>query len=421
MKFRDAITAGIAHLAQNKLRAGLSILGIFIGIASVLCMIAIGDGAKLLIAQDIDTLGGANQVQFWTRTSIWKRRRLVRRTTERYTLEDALAIEAECPNVLYVLPKHEGYTTFVTTRNGNQARPLLEGVTADYAHGMRWELQTGRFLAEGDIENAKQVCVLGADTATELFGEESPIGQEVKVRYHWRGATVRLRVVGVMKPKGRSLSIWYSLDDALCVPLTTYQQRITGTRYLEDMVVFFEKGTDIDSIVDSVKHILRKRHRGKDDFIGLWIAKRTARRLDHIEKVIKITLGSIAGFSLFVSGIGIMNICLVSVGEKTREVGLRKSVGAKQIHIFYQFLTESISLCLCGAVLGIAGGWLAAQGMAQLAVRIVRVVPEWPVVLSLPWMLTSVIFSIVMGITFGVYPAILAAQLSPIEALRTEN
>ena len=421
MKFRDAISAGIAHLAQNKLRAGLSILGIFIGIASVLCMIAIGDGAKLLIAQDIDTLGGANQVQFWTRTSIWKRRRLVRRTTERYTLEDALAIEAECPNVLYVLPKHEGYTTFVTTRNGNQARPLLEGVTADYAHGMRWELQSGRFLSEGDIENAKQVCVLGADTATELFGEESPIGQEVKVRYHWRGATVRLQVVGVMKPKGRSLSIWYSLDDALCVPLTTYQQRITGTRYLEDMVVFFEKGTDIDSIVDSVKQILRKRHRGKDDFIGLWIAKRTARRLDHIEKVIKITLGSIAGFSLFVSGIGIMNICLVSVGEKTREIGLRKSVGAKRIHVFYQFLTESICLCLSGAVLGIAGGWMAAHGMAQLAVRIVQVVPEWPVVLSLPWILTSVIFSIFMGVTFGVYPAILAAQLSPIEALRTEN
>lgn len=115
------------------------------------------------------------------------------------------------PNVLYVLPKHEGYTTFVTARNGNQARPLLEGVTADYAHGMRWELQTGRFLSEGDIENANQVCVLGADTATELFGEESPIGQEVKIRYHWRGATVRLQVVGVMKPKGRSLSIWYSL------------------------------------------------------------------------------------------------------------------------------------------------------------------------------------------------------------------
>ena len=422
MKFRDAIITGVTHLAQNKLRAGLSILGIFIGIASVLCMMAIGDGAKLIIARDIEKLGGANQVQFWTRTSIWKRRRFVRRTTERYTLEDALAIEAECPNVLYVLPKHEGYETFVTSRNGNQARPLLEGVTADYAHGMSWELQTGRFLSEGDIENAKQVCVLGATTATELFGEESPIGQEVKIRYHWRGAMVRLRVVGVMKTKGRSLSFWwYSLDDALCVPLTTYQQRITGTRYLEDMIVFFEKGTDTDSIVDSVKHILRKRHRGKDDFIGYWIPKRSARQLEHFERVIKITLGSIAGFSLFVSGIGIMNICLVSVGEKTREIGLRKSVGAKRIHIFWQFLTESICLCVCGGLLGIAGGWVAAQGMTRLAVRIVQIVPEWPVVLSLPWILTSVIFSIFMGITFGVYPAMLAAQLSPIEALRTEN
>ena len=422
MKFRDAIITGVTHLTQNKLRAGLSILGIFIGIASVLCMMAIGDGAKLIIARDIEKLGGANQVQFWTRTSIWKRRRFVRRTTERYILEDALAIEAECLNVLYVLPKHEGYETFVTSRNGNQARPLLEGVTADYAHGMSWELQTGRFLSEGDIENAKQVCVLGATTATELFGEESPIGQEVKIRYHWRGAMVRLRVVGVMKTKGRSLSFWwYSLDDALCVPLTTYQQRITGTRYLEDMIVFFERGTDTGSIVDSVKHILRKRHRGKDDFIGYWIPKRSARQLEHFERVIKITLGSIAGFSLFVSGIGIMNICLVSVGEKTREIGLRKSVGAKRIHIFWQFLTESICLCMCGGLLGIAGGWAAAQGMTRLAVRIVQIVPEWPVVLSLPWILTSVIFSIFMGITFGVYPAILAAQLSPIEALRTEN
>ena len=147
MKLREAITAGIAHLVRNKLRAGLSILGIFIGIASVLCMIAIGDGAKLLIAQDIEKLGGTNQVQFWTRTSIWKHRRFVRRTTERYTLEDARAIEAECPNVLFVLPKHEGYETFVTSRDGRQARPLLEGVTADYATGMHWDLHAGRFLS----------------------------------------------------------------------------------------------------------------------------------------------------------------------------------------------------------------------------------------------------------------------------------
>ena len=421
MKFRDAVIAGITHLAQNKLRAGLSILGIFIGITSVLCMMAVGDGAKLIIAQDIEKLGGANQLRLWTRSYIWRNRRFVRRTTERYTLEDVHAIEAECPRVLFVLPKNERWRPLVTSAGGSQARPNLEGVTPDYARGLHWEVQTGRFLSENDIEEATQVCVLGADTATELFGDTSPLGQEIKVRYYWRQPPMRVRVVGVMKVKGSSINTWYSLDETVCVPLTTHQQRMSGTRYIEELIIFFQKDADVYSILDSVKEVLRKRHRGKDDFIGYWIPKRSARRLERIEKMIKIALGSIAGFSLFVSGIGIMNICLVSVGEKTREIGLRKSVGAKQLHIFWQFLTESICLCLCGGVLGIAGGWAAGHGMARLAVRIVPIVPEWPVVLSLQWIVTSVIFSLFMGISFGVYPAMRAAWLSPIDALRTEN
>ena len=135
----------------------------------------------------------------------------------------------------------------------------------------------------------------------------------------------------------------------------------------------------------------------------------------------KIGLVSVAGFSLFVGGIGIMNICLVSVGEKTREIGLRKSVGARRIDIFYQFLTESICLCLCGGGLGIVGGWLAAHGMARVAVRILPIVDVWPVVLSVRWIVISVLFSIFMGITFGVYPAIRASGMSPIDALRTDT
>ena len=421
MKLRDAILAGVKPLAQNKLRAGLSILGIFIGIAGVLCMIAIGDGAKHIIAQNLEMMGGANQIAFWTRTTIWKGPRLVRRTTERYTVEDASAVEAECPDVLYVLPKVEDFNTFVSSRNGNQAKTRLEGITTDYALGMGWDVHAGRFFSDSDLENAKQVCVLGANTAGELFGKTSPIGQEVKVRYHWRQSQIRLRVIGVMATKGMSLSDTYSLDDAISVPLTTYQQRVKGFRYVDYLLVFFKKGSEIHSIIDSVKSTLRKRHRGKDEFIGVWIAKLTAHRLFHIQKVIKITLGSLAGFSLFVSGVGIMNICLVSVGEKTREIGLRRSVGARRIHIFCQFLTESICLCLCGGVLGIAGGWAAAHGMAWLAVRIVPIVETWPVVLSFPWALTSVIFSIIMGVGFGVYPALRAAQLSPVDALHTEN
>ncbi len=420
MKLRDAITAGVKPLTQNRLRAGLSILGIFIGIAGVLCMVAIGDGAKRILVEDIEKLGGANQFTFWTRMSTFKRGR-TRRTTERYTVEDAFAIEAECPEVLYVLPNHESYEILVTSRDGSQTRSLLEASTADYAQGMGWELQVGRFLTENDIETAAQVCVLGSGAAADLFGEASPLGQEVKVRYPWPERTVRMRVVGVMKPKGRSLTWVYCLDDAICLPLTTYQQRLKGRRYVEHLIVFFQKGTDVNRVIASAKDILRKRHRGQDDFIGHYIPKLTFRRLEHIQKVIKIALGSIAGFSLFVSGIGIMNICLVSVGEKMREIGLRKSVGAKRIDIFYQFLSESICLCLCGGVLGIVGGWGAAHAMSRLALRIVPVVETWPVVLSLPWILTSVIFSIVIGVGFGVYPALRAAQLSPVDALHTEG
>ena len=421
MKLRDAIIAGIAHLTQNRLRAGLSILGIFIGIASVLCMMAIGDGAKKIISDGIETLGGIDQVQLRNNYGVYRRGRW-HPITERLKLDDALAIEAEVPNIRFVLPKNERYRILITAQDGKQARPILEGVTADYARGMHWSVQEGRFISESDVTQALQVCILGNNVATELFGETSPIGKEVKIKfYYWRRASIRARVVGVMAVKGRGVDFTWTLDDVVCVPLTTHQQRISGYDYIERITIFTEKDVDKSAIIDSARAVIRKRHRNRDDFVRHWVPTGGVKRLEHIQRVIKIALGSIAGFSLFVSGIGIMNICLVSVGEKTREIGLRKSVGAKRIHIFWQFLTESICLCFCGGVLGIAGGWVAGHGMARLAVRIVPIVPEWPVVLSWQWILTAVVFSLIMGISFGVYPAMQAARLSPIDALRTDN
>ena len=421
MNCRDAVAAGIAHLSQNRLRAGLSILGILIGIASVLCMMAIGDGGKKIIADGLETLGGIDQVQLRNLYGVYRRGRW-HRITERLKYEDALAIEAEVPNVRYVLPKNEQYRVLTTTAEGGQSRPILEGVTADYALGMHWRVQSGRFISEGDVTQALQVCVLGSNVATELFGETSPIGKEVKIKYHdWRRASMRARVVGVMAVKGRAVNSTWSLDDVVCVPLTTHQQRISGYDYVERITIFTEKDVDMSVILAAARAVLRKNHRNRDDFVRHWVPTGDVKRLEHIQKVIKIALGSIAGFSLFVSGIGIMNICLVSVGEKTREIGLRKSVGAKRIDIFYQFLTESICLCLCGGVFGIIGGWVTAHGMARLAVRIVPIVPEWPVVLSFHWILISVIFSILMGVGFGMYPAMRAARMTPIDALRAEN
>ena len=421
MKIRDAIAAGIAHLAQNRLRAGLSILGIFIGVASVLCMMAIGDGAKKIISDGIETLGGVDQVQLRNNYGYYRRGRW-HRISERLKFEDALAIEAEVPNIRYVLPKNERYRILITNRDGRQARPILEGVTEDYALGMHWNVQEGRFIARNDVTQALQVCILGNNVATELFGETSALGKEVKIKYHyWRQASMRARVVGVMAVKGRGFDSTWSLDDVVCVPLTTHQQRISGYDYIERITIFTEKDVDKSAIVAAARTVIRKKHRNKDDFVRHWVPTGGVKRLEHIQRVIKIALGGIAGFSLFVSGIGIMNICLVSVGEKTREIGLRKSVGAKRIHVFYQFLTEAVCLCCCGGILGIAGGWVAAHGMALLAVRIVPIVPEWPVVLSGQWILIAIVFSLFMGVSFGVYPAMRAARLSPIDALRTEN
>ncbi len=384
-------------------------------------MIAIGDGGKKIIADEIEKIGGFNQVRFWTRTAIQRRGRLIRRTTERYTLEDAHAIEIECPDIRFVFPHETSFRGILASRHGGQARPYVEGVTVDYAQGRQWIVRQGRFFTQNDIDTAAQVCVLGSEVAVDLFGETSALGQEVKIKLRWRQPFVRCRVIGVMAPKGRSLRRSLSLDGIVCVPLTTHLQCLSGNRSFSGLTIFFEDGVHPSRIIGSVTDILQKRHRGKDDFIGTWTPKHSVSELDRIEKIIKIALGSIAGFSLFVSGIGIMNICLVSVGEKTREIGLRKSVGARRIDIFSQFLTESICLCLCGGVLGIVGGWLAALGMARVAVQIVPIVPEWPVVLSVPWMVISVLFSIFMGIIFGVYPAIRASRMSPMEALRTDT
>lgn len=212
-----------------------------------------------------------------------------------------------------------------------------------------------------------------------------------------------------------------NLDTSLLVPVTTYQQRISGSDDITDLVIFTENGVDMEIIIQTTYRILLRRHRNKDDFLREWIPKTANERLNHIQSVLKIGFGSIAGFSLFISSVSILNLCLVSVGEKTREIGLRKSFGAKQVDIFWQFLTESISLCLCSGVLGIVGGWLAAHVMAWVAVRIVPIFPEWHVGVSLPWGLTAVLFSGLLGIIFGVYPALRAAWLSPIDALRIEN
>lgn len=433
MRIIEAIIVGIAAIRSNKMRSLLTMLGIIIGVASVLAMISIGDGAKEIVLRDAQKLGGANQFTIY-RT--WYKRvgtQWVRiRSNEYMKYGDVLAIEAECPSVKAVNPRiPEWRGALIEAAGGVQTRAGYNGVDATYHTSMDWDIQEGRFITDEDVENAAAVCVLGDEVAASLFGNKSPLGQEIKIargdgRYDRWGRrdkkryTERFTVVGTMLPRGRSLRFGWSYDNLVFMPLTTTQERFTGNDRIQDIVVYANTVEDVPKAIEEVKAVIRKRHRNQDDFIRIFDMREGMAQLEKISRVIKIALGSIAGFSLLVGGIGIMNMMLVAVTERTREIGLRKALGATRFDILIQFLMEAVFMCGIGGLIGIGLGVFAGQGMALLAVKIAKIVPEWPSVVSTEWVLISISFSALIGISFGLYPAIKASSLSPIEALRTD-
>ena len=432
MRIVEGISIGISAIRSNKMRSLLTMLGIIIGIASVLAMIAIGDGAKEIVRQDVQKLGGANQ--FFVLRSRHKRvnNRLVRiRHNEYLKYGDVSAIEAECPSVSAATPQMWNWGgVLIQASGGTETRGGWNGVDATYATTMDWNLKEGRFITDEDVRNASRVCVLGDEVATALFGDQSPLGQEIKIardsdyynRFHLKKdrkrRTVRFRVVGTFVPRGTSLRFGASFDSLAFVPISTSQKRFIGTDEIQNITVHAHSVKDVPKAVEEVKSVLRKRHKNKDDFIYIFEMHKGMAQLDKISRIIKVTLGSIAGFSLLVGGIGIMNMMLVAVTERTREIGLRRALGAKRLDILLQFLIESVIMCAVGGVIGVGLGILAGEGMALLAVKIVKIVPEWPAVISLEWILISVSVSAIIGISFGLYPALKASSLSPIEALR---
>jgi len=415
------------------MRSLRTMLGCIIGVAAVLAMIAIGDGAKVIVLQDAQKLGGANQFTMYRTTYKRDGGRWIRiRSNEYLEYEDVLAIEAECPSVRAVTPRiPEWRGALIQAADGSEARAGYNGVDANYPVAMDWDVQEGRFITDEDVQNATKICVLGQEVAAELFGNKSPLGQEIKIakgsgRYdRWgrrdsKRSTERFTVVGALTPRGRSLRFGWSYDNLVFIPISTVQERFTGNDQIQDIVVYAHTVEDVPKAIKEVKTVIRKRHKGDDSFVGIFEMRSGMAQLEKISKMIKIALGSIAGFSLLVGGIGIMNMMLVAVSERTRKIGLRKALGAKRFDIMAQFLMEAIIICSVGGAIGIGLGLLGGEGMAVLAVKIAKIVPEWPAVISTQWVLLSVSFSAVSGILFGLYPAVKASSLSPIEALRTE-
>ena len=432
MRIVEGISVGIAAIRSNKMRSLLTMLGIIIGVAAVLAMIAIGDGAKVIVLRDAEKLGGANQFVMYNSSWKWTGTRWVRsRSNEYLDYKDVQAIEATCPSVKAVTPRIPDWRGVLIQADGAEIRAGYNGVDATFTSAMGWDVHKGRFISDEDVQNASKVCVLGAEAAGALFGDESPLGKEVKIarggsRYDKWGrrdrkrSTERFTVVGTLVERGRSLRFGWSFDNLVFMPLTTTQERFTGNDRVQDIVVHARTVDDVPKAMEEVKEVLRKRHRNEDDFYRIFDMRAGIAQLEKISKVIKIALGSIAGFSLLVGGIGIMNMMLVAVTERTREIGLRKSLGAKAMDILIQFLMEAVVMCSVGGLLGTALGIFAGEGLAHLAVNIVKIVPEWPAVVSKEWILISVSFSAAIGICFGLYPAVKAMRLSPIEALRTD-
>jgi putative ABC transport system permease protein len=412
MRTSDLVSSAGRALRANPLRSALTALGVIIGVASVVAMVALGSGAQAQVERSIASLGsnllivvpGAQRSGGGVRGAAgggqgW----------DTLTMDDANAIAEQVEGVVAVAPSQRARTQVIA--NGLNWNPQVEGVTPDYLIARDWEISSGRMFDETEERQARRVVVLGATVATELFPNIDPVGQTVRMN----GGT--FDVIGILESKGQS-GFGMDQDDIVLAPLTTVKRRISGRRGRGDSVSQISvKAASEDALTvmqEDVENLLRQRHRtreGEDDFTVQNLSSITETAAQTTQ-VFTYLLGGISAVSLLVGGIGIMNIMLVSVTERTREIGLRKALGARQSDILHQFGLEAVTLSVAGGIIGLVIGVAGAWGMTTLF--------NLPLVVSPLNAGLAIAFSGLVGVVFGAYPAWRAARLDPIEALRRE-
>jgi putative ABC transport system permease protein len=404
MTFRIAYRA----LGRNKMRSGLTMLGIIIGVGAVIAMIAIGSGAKARIQEQIASMG-SNLLIVLSGSATSGGFRWGSGSVPTLTVEDAKAIAAELSAVKYAAPVLQGITQVVY---GNQNWSTITFASTPEVLLIRdWPVVKGRTLIQSDVDGAAKVCLLGQTVVENLFGDLDPVGQVVRVKQF------PFTVVGVLSTKGQTT--WgQDQDDVVYVPLTTGQRLLFGQQFpgMVRSIAVQATGPDTMNLAeDQITGLLRQRHRiraNQDNDFSVRNLTEAMSAAEESAKVMSILLGAIASISLLVGGIGIMNIMLVSVTERTREIGIRMAVGARGRDILWQFLVEALVLSLIGGIIGIVLGVGASQLISQMF--------KWPTLISINALLLSFSFAGGIGIFFGFYPARKAAQLDPIEALRYE-
>ena len=389
-------------LAQNKLRTGLTMLGIVIGVGAVICVIAVGEGASASVERAITNIG-ANMI--WVEAGGVNRNGV--RTgafgTKTLTLADYEAIKAN-PLVTNVTPQVDTRVQ-VVYGNQNWGTPV-RGVGPEYLALKNWNVVRGGMYTDVEVERANNVCVLGQTVVYQLFGSGDPIGENIRVNNE------PCVVVGVLEVKGQSAT-GQDQDDQFLMPYTTVMKRVKGQTWLDDVLMSATSSAVVDRAEEEITALMRERHhiRGDDDF-NLRHPTEIAEAVKQSTQTMEALLAAIASVSLLVGGIGIMNIMLVSVTERTREIGLRQAVGARGRDVLRQFLIEAVILSLIGGAIGIALGMFGARTIAESF--------QWPTRVSANAVASAFLFSAAIGVFFGYYPARQAARLDPIDALRFE-
>lgn len=405
MLFSESVQIAVTALLGNKLRSILTMLGIIIGVGAVIAMISIGMGVKQNVTNSIASLG-SNMLIVMPGSTNKGGVRSAAGSSQKLKYEDAEAIKKKIKNIDYVSPTVNGSYQIV---NGHENwNSSVYGVTPEYLKIRDLTIGTGSFITQNDLNSRNRVAVIGTTVATNLFESENPVGKNIRINNQ------PYKVIGVIESKGQS-SMGQDQDDVVIIPLTTAQERLMGITYIRSINIQVSSADKIESVQGQVETLLRQRHHivgdKEDDF--------TVRNLTSLMETMTSTttmltlfLGSIAAISLLVGGIGIMNIMMVSVTERTREIGIRKALGATFKNIMMQFLIESVVIGVIGGLLGVAVGVgialaIAKTGLFQTAITAAPI-------------LISFSFSVGIGLFFGIYPARKAARLDPIEALRYE-
>jgi putative ABC transport system permease protein len=410
MTWLASVRIALRALRVNKLRSTLTMLGIIIGVAAVITMIAVGSGAQARVEEQIKGLG-TNLIILFPGSVTAGGVRMGAGSRSSLTEDDSYAIQREIPAVQAAAPTLRG--TGQVVAGSNNWSTVFYGVTPEYFEARNWVVATGKMFEPADLAGSGKVALLGETVARNLFGDADPVGQVIRIR------KVPFTVIGTLERKGQSL-MGQDQDDVILMPISTARNRVLGgttakQRSVGSVSIKVRDGEDMKEAEEQIRSLLRQRHRlqpGAEDDFNLRNLSEVLQAREESSRVMTLLLAAVASVSLLVGGIGIMNIMLVSVTERTREIGLRMAVGARGRDILSQFLVEAVTLALIGGLLGIVLGVGGSYALGHVA--------EWRTELNAQAIVLAVSFSAAVGVFFGFYPARKASRLAPIEALRYE-